>query len=155
MGYIVAGVIVVSGCSEAPQRLEAVDAFVSLDANRCDKAAPMSLPEECLVGGLAQLDVNGSWMLAGTRTLGNVAQPYTATKTLCRSGTGWCQCDDTSGTKYADDTWLYTAIEDLRYRSTQHVCVNAADGTLVYHAWEWQSQGGSQGTWTTDGVLTR
>lgn len=153
MRSIVVGVLVASAC-EAPHVEEPIDAMVPIDANRCANPRP-PVPTDSLPEALAQVDLNGTWTLTGTRDYGPGPQPYTARITLCRSGTGWCQCDDVDGITYADDTFLYESFHDLRYARTRYVYINAVDATLAYRSWEWQTLGGNQGGWRIVGVLTR
>jgi hypothetical protein len=122
--------------------------------NGCENAAPIP-PTECLPGGLADLDVNGSWMLTGTMERGRGPEPYTASVTFCRSGDGWCQCNDTSGASYADDTWLYTGVHAPRQGSTRYTCVRATDRTLGYREYRYNMFPGIQSQTFIDGVLTR
>lgn len=126
MRVVLAAVFVLGCGSDTP----------SVDADTtCTKAPPQLVNIQCVDGGIAAIDLNGTWTFTGTRLNPGSTMPTPISHDIsyARDGTGWCHFGvpvvDEHG--YADDTWAYWYDgPGGGVGTTYTVCVRTSDGAL-------------------------
>jgi hypothetical protein len=127
----------------------------------CDHTGPAE-PMRCAAGGLAGMNLDGTWTMTGTIQRAGAQTPVAYTEPLAftveEPGTGWCKLSlagGDAGLTWVDDTFAAYANDVGSSTHTWEVCVSPNDGTLTYEQYDNPNSGDLSTGTSIMGVLTR